>query len=341
MKPIELNYKMPAEWEKHEKTFISWPVKDSMVYPEDYEKVTQGYYDIIKAISEFEHVSVLVNTNEIEIVNRLLPKDNVEILPIDHNDAWLRDNGPTFILNDKGDFAGINWEFNAWGEKYSPWDLDNKVATKILTSLGIQQFDAPFVMEGGSFHVDGEGTLITTEECLLNKNRNPHLTKQIVEQYLHQYLNVSKVIWLKQGLSGDETDGHVDNVACFVSPGKVMIQVCDDEQDENYLRTKENLAILSNETDAKGRKIEIIPIQQPPRREKDGVRLTLSYLNFYFVNGGIILPVFGGNAIGTDQLALEKLKDLFPERRVHTVDGNSIISEGGNVHCTTQQMPSR
>lgn len=186
--------------------------------------------------------------------------------------------------------------------------------------------------------MDGEGTLLTTEECLLNPNRNPHQSKEQIEDYLKKYVNVEKVLWLKRGLSGDETDGHVDNIACFAAPGKILMQVCDNPEDDNYAITQENLTILRNKTDALGRELEIIPVQQPPRIIDKGKRLTLSYLNFYFVNGGIILPVFGGAAEETDGLAKKVLGETFPDKRIRTVDGMAIISEGGNVHCTTQQM---
>ncbi|GAE34500.1 agmatine deiminase family protein [Halalkalibacter akibai] len=338
MYPRELGFKMPAEWTTHQRTFISWPVKESMVYPDDYKIVWDGYTELVQAIAEFEPVTVIANPSDIEELKKLFATDRVDVLPIEHNDAWLRDNGPTFIQNDQGEIAGVNWVFNAWGEKYSPWTLDDQVAPKILEHYNIKQFDAQLVMEGGSFHVDGEGTLLTTEECLLNPNRNPDLTKELIEQYVKDYLNVEKVIWLNKGLSGDETDGHVDNVACFAAPGKVIIQVCHDPSDTNYQITQENLEILRNATDAQGRKLEIIEIEQPPAVYFEDSRLTLSYLNFYFVNGGIILPIFGGTAQETDQKAIDVLQATFPDRKIRTIDGMAIIKEGGNVHCTTQQM---
>ncbi len=341
MNPKDLNYTMPPEWGKHERTFISWPVQDSMCFPDNHESVCQGYAEIITAIAEFEPITVVVNPDELEQVERLVSGPNITLLPIEHSDAWLRDNGPTFVVNDEGALAGVNWSFNAWGGKYSPWDLDDKVAPQILEHLQVTRFDAPLVMEGGSIHTDGEGTLITTEECLLNTNRNPDLGRGDIEDYVRKYTGTESIIWLKRGLSGDETDGHVDNIACFAAPGKVIIQVCEDPQDENYEITQENLRILENARDAKGRELEIIKIQQPPRVDHDGSRLTLSYLNFYFVNGGIILPVFGGTAAETDKLAEEVLAGLFPERRIRTVNGMAVITEGGNVHCTTQQMPAR
>lgn len=312
-----------------------------MVFPDDYEAVSQGYAEIAKAIAEFEPVTLIVNPDDVEKVRAYFPDTpNVELLPIAHNDAWFRDNGPTFVLDGNGQLAGVNWRFNAWGGKYAPWDLDDSVAPQVLERYGVRRFDAPLVMEGGSLHVDGEGTLLTTEECLLNPNRNPDLSREQIEAYLKDYLNVSRIIWLKRGLDGDETDGHVDNIACFAAPGKVLIQVCDDPEDPNYAITQENLRILYDAKDAQGRHLEIIPIQQPPMATFDDTRLTLSYLNFYFVNGGIVLPVFGGTAATTDRLAAKVLQECFPDRRIRTVNGMAIIKEGGNVHCTTQQMPA-
>lgn len=342
MNPKDFNYKMPAEWMGHERTLLSWPVQVSMCYPEDYDTVCRGYAELVRAIAEFEPVTLVVNPEDLDNVKTLFvdTEQPVEFLPISHNDAWLRDNGPTFVVNDEGQAAGINWGFNAWGGKYTPWDLDDQVAPLILDKFKTRRFDAPLVMEGGSIHVDGEGTLLTTEECLLNPNRNPELGREEIEEILRNYLTIEKVIWLKRGLSGDETDGHVDNVACFAAPGKILIQVCSDPEDENYEITRENLSFLENATDAKGRPFEIIPIEQPPRVEVEGKRLTLSYLNFYFVNGGVILPVFGGTAEETDRMAEKVLRETFPERRIRTIDGMAIIKEGGNVHCTTQQMPS-
>ncbi|MBP1990622.1 agmatine deiminase family protein [Paenibacillus eucommiae] len=340
MNPRDLQYKMPAEWEAHERTFLSWPVQDSMCFPQDYDTVCAGYAELIRAIAEFEPVTVVVNPADLEQISALFNEDNVECLPIPHNDAWLRDNGPTFVVNEQGERAGINWRFNAWGGKYEPWDLDDAVAPSILQQLEMRRFDAPLVMEGGSLHVDGEGTLITTEECLLNKNRNPELDREQIEELVKQYVNVENIIWLKRGLAGDETDGHVDNIACFAAPGTIIVQVCEDPEDENYAITQDNLRTLSEAVDARGRKLELILIQQPPAAFHEGNRLTLSYLNFYFVNNGIILPVFGGAAEHTDLLAEQALSRAFPDRRVRTINGMAIIREGGNVHCTTQQLPA-
>lgn len=332
---------MPAEWTRHERTFMSWPVQESMVYPDDHECVCEGYAQVVRAIAEFEPVSVLVNEDDLALAQRHLDEPNIELIPIAHSDAWLRDNGPTFLVGPNGELAGVNWKFNAWGGKYAPWDLDDEVAPQILERMGVRRFDAPVVMEGGSIHVDGEGTLLTTEECLLNVNRNPELSRNQIEEILKQFVNIEKIIWLGRGLAGDETDGHVDNVACFAAPGKVIIQTCDDPSDENYEISQENLRTLREAVDAKGRKLEIVELPQPPKSMFEESRLTLSYLNFYFVNGGIILPVFGGAAEETDREAARILAETFPDRRIRTVDGMAIIKEGGNVHCTTQQMPAR
>lgn len=332
------NYMMPAEWEKHECTFMEWPVKESLVWPEDYKEVCSGYAEVAKAISEYEPIVVLVNEDTRDDAAKLCG-NQVKQLVIPHNDAWMRDNGPTFVWDDTHQLAGVNWKFNAWGEKYQPYDLDDEVAGKVLDYLHLPKLDVPIVLEGGSIHVDGEGTLITTEQCLLNPNRNPDLSRQQIETILKERLHISSIIWLKNGLFGDETDGHVDNIACFARPGAVILQVCDDPEDPNYLITEENRKILEQAVDATGRKLKIIEIKQPPIRYYKDQRLTLSYLNFYFVNGGIVLPVFGDDAEETDNMAEEVLQSTFPERRIRRVDGMPLIKEGGNVHCITQQMP--
>ncbi|HIW31357.1 MAG TPA: agmatine deiminase family protein [Candidatus Paenibacillus intestinavium] len=343
MDPRTEKFSMPAEWTSHECTFISWPIQSSMVYPETYADVCAAYAEIIIAMAEFEPVTVIVNGADEAAVRAQVGSGHnfaVDCLVIEHNDAWLRDNGPTFVTTADGKLAGVNWGFNAWGGKYTPWDLDDAVASQMIGHIGAIQFDAPLVMEGGSIHVDGEGTLLTTEECLLNVNRNPDLSREQIFELLKQYVNIEEVIWLKNGLSGDETDGHIDNIACFAAPGKVIMQVCYDPADDNYAITQENLQILRDAVDAQGRRLEIVEIEQPPAVYLEDSRLTLSYLNFYFVNGGIILPVFGGTAEETDRKAIEVLAGLYPDRRIRTINGMGVVGEGGNVHCTTQQLPS-
>lgn len=332
------DFYMPAEWEPHERTLMEWPVKSALIWPDNYERVCCGYAQVARSIARFEKVTMLVNEDTAEEAKVLCGKE-IDYMIIPHNDAWCRDNGPTFLLNKKKEISAVNWQFNAWGEKYSPYVLDNEVAPKLLKHWQIPYFDAPIVLEGGSIHVDGQGTLLTTEECLLNKKRNPHLTKDQIELELKRYLNVSRIIWLKRGLFGDETDGHIDNVACFVKPGVVLIQTCSDQTDPNFEISRENMGILKNSKDAQGRKLEIVEIPQPPARYFRGVRLTLSYINFYIVNGAIILPVFGREAEYTDEKAASILRGVFPDRQIVTVDGMALITEGGNVHCITQQVP--
>jgi len=333
------DYFMPAEWATHERTFIEWPVKEAMVWPGNYPEVCVGYGVVATSIAKFEPVTMIVN-KETQREAKELCGMGVEQLIIPHNDAWVRDNGPTFVMTKDNKISGVNWKFNAWGEKYKPYDLDDEVSPKILAHYHVPCINIPIVLEGGSIHVDGEGTLLTTEECLLNPNRNPHLTRKQIEEQVKKALKVSKIIWLKKGLFGDETDGHIDNIACFAKPGVVLLQTCYDQSDPNYKITQESLEVLRNSTDAKGRKLEIVEIPQPPKRLHEGIRLTLSYLNFYFVNNGIILPVFGGDAEETDQAAEKILQLVFPEKRMVSINTMSLIKEGGNIHCITQQMPS-
>ncbi|MEQ8200290.1 MAG: agmatine deiminase family protein [Syntrophomonadaceae bacterium] len=335
-----MRYRMPAEWTPHQRSFIAWPVQATMCYPQDYERVCRGFASIIEAVAEFEPVTVVVRLVDLDTASGYVGGDRVEFLVADHDDAWLRDNGPTFIVDDRGTIAGINWLFNAWGKKYPAWEKDDRLAAVILDAVKVPRFDAPLVMEGGSIHVDGEGTMLTTEECLLNPNRNPHLDRVRIEEYLGLYLGIDKVIWLKRGLSGDETDGHIDNLACWAGPGRVLLQVCDDPGDDNHAITVESREILRQASDARGRALDIIEIPQPPPLYHEGRRLTLSYLNFYFVNGGIILPIFGGEARSADIQAGQIFSRTFPGRRIRTVDGLAIVREGGNVHCMTQQMPA-
>lgn len=333
--PIELGFKMPPEWAGHQRTFMEWPVKEAE-WPEPFEAVLPAFAAVVKAIARFEPVTVLANPHLTQEAARFCGP-NIQILPMEHNDSWMRDNGPTFLINKLGELAGVNWIFSAWGGKF-PFKLDNLVAPKLLEYYQMPCFNAPLVMEGGSFHVDGEGALLTTAECLLNSNRNPHLKLEEIEAYLKKYLNITKTIWLNHGWIGDDTDGHVDNIACFAKPGIIITQVCNDPGDPNYEISQENLEILKTATDAKGRSFKIIEIEQPPAAYYAGLRLTLSYLNFYFVNAGIILPIFGNEA--SDRAAFAILKKIFPERKIVTIDGLTIARGGGNVHCLTQQMPA-
>lgn len=330
--------RMPAEWEKHERTLIQWPVARSLTHPENREEVCTGYAAAARAAAEFEPVTVVAEKETAAEAARLCGP-GAEIFPFPHSDGWARDSCPTVVEQD-GARCGVRWRFNAWGGKYAPWEPDHEAARAVLEHLGLPRLDAPIVLEGGSIHTDGEGTLLTTAQCLLNPNRNPGLSKEELENVLRRFLGVSKIIWLGRGLDGDETDGHVDNVACFARPGAVLMQACNDPDDPNFEITRENREILRSARDARGRAPELVELPQPPARFHGGARLTLSYLNFYLVNGGLILPVFGGDAEEMDGTARETLQRVFPERRIVTVDGMRLVKEGGNVHCITQQIPA-
>ncbi len=300
-------------------------------------------------------VSITISSR---IARQLLPS-SVRVLELSSNDAWMRDCGPTFVVNDAGELRLVDWKFNAWGGLYDglyfPWDKDEMVPRKIAEIEQVGRYQAPIVMEGGSFHVDGEGTVITTEECLLSPGRNPELSREEIEHYLREYLNVDKIIWLARGMDPDETNGHVDDVACFVAPGVVLAAVTDDKEDWRFELLEDNLALLEHATDARGRPLRVETIPMPaisayteeevsgidcaegsiPRRAGD--ETAASYLNFLIVNGGVVMPVFDDP---NDELAKSKLEEVFPGRTVVTVPGREIVLGGGNVHCITQQQPA-
>ena len=360
---------MPAEWEPRELTLMSWPVR-AETWLEGLAGANDGYSEVANAISAFERL-VMVARHQPDADGRVpfaeakqrLSSD-IELWDFPHDDSWLRDNGPTFVLGASGERAGCTWRFNAWGKKYQPFDADQALAPRILERLGVRRIDAPFVLEGGSIHSDGEGTILTTRECLLNPNRNPDLTQADIEGYLRAYLDAKSFIWLDRGLYGDETDGHVDNLACFVRPGLIAMQVprlwhdrthdqardnrspalpASSRQAPDERACADNLEILATARDALGRKPEVVTIEAPPARTCRGETLTLSYINFYPVTGGLIVPVFGrdGDAESkkADDRALGILGELYPGRKMHPVDGMRIIKGGGNVHCITQQVP--
>lgn len=289
---------------------------------------------------------------------------NVEIFQAETNDAWARDIAPTFVKNEgTGDVRGVNWQFNAWGGDvdglYADWKKDDEFATFFTEKYGYDCYDAtPFVLEGGSVHSDGEGTAMVTESCLLSKGRNPALTKAQIEENLKKYLGVEKVLWLPRGIYNDETNEHVDNVCAFIRPAEVVLAWTDDETDPQYPLSQADYEYLCAQTDAKGRKITVhkLPVPDIPVRvtEEDlkgyefedgedereiGERLAASYVNFYFSNGGVVLPVFGGENEKSDQRAVEIMKKLLPDREIYPVYARDILTGGGNIHCITQQIP--
>ena len=355
--PKQDGYRMPGEFEAHRGVYILWPQR-----PDNWRNggkpAQKQFVDVATAISEFEHVTVGVNDDQYENARKLLP-DQVEVVEISNNDSWIRDCGATFVKNDQGGLRAVDWTFNAWGGLfdglYFPWDKDDRVAQKMAEMEHVDRYRLnDFVLEGGSIHVDGEGTLITTEECLLSEGRNPQLSKEQIEEVLKEHLNLEKIIWLHKGIYLDETNGHVDNIANFVAPGHVVLAWTDDQNDPQYEISRENLEILEQATDAKGRKLKITKLYLPKpititKEESEGVdaiegvqprtegeRLAASYVNYYTANGGIVFPIFNDP---NDEKARETLQSLYPDRKIVGVPAREILLGGGNIHCITQQVP--
>ena len=333
--PASENYYMPPEWHPHTRCWMAYPC-----HPDSWrfglEVARAAFVRVAHAIARFEPVTVVVPPEEMPHARELFG-DKIELLALPLSDSWTRDTAPTFVIDGKGNIAGVDWQFNAWGGNYADYHADAKLAEGILNATQIRRFAAPFILEGGSIHTDGEGTLLTSEECLLNSNRNPHLSREQIEANLRDYLGVQKIVWLGNGLQDDETDGHVDNIACFSKPGTVLAITTNDPEDSNYKALQDNLSRLRAETDAQGRKFEILEIEQPARRDAFGERLAMSYINFYIANGGIVVPVFDDPM---DEVALETLRKAFPNHEVVGVNGMDIIYGGGCIHCITQQQPT-
>lgn len=351
-------FRMPAEWEPHTQTWMVWPER-----PDNWRlggKPAQAAFSAVaEAIARFEPVTVCVSTAQFENARARL-SDAIRVIEISNDDAWVRDTGPTFVVDDQSGVRGVDWTFNAWGGLdgglYFPWLRDDQVAAKILQVERCDRYRTEgFVLEGGSIHVDGEGTLITTEECLLNRNRNPHLSREEIEQVLREHLAVDSVIWLPDGLYNDETNGHVDNFCCYVRPGEVLLAWTDDANDPNYPRCQAAMRVLEQARDAKGRQLVVhkMPIPGPLHateeecagvdlvegsQERDpSIRLAGSYVNFLIVNGGIVAPSFDDPK---DAEAKAILQRVFPEHEVVMVPGREILLGGGNIHCITQQQPT-
>ncbi|WP_419421178.1 agmatine deiminase family protein [Legionella sp. D16C41] len=333
--PKQLGFKMPPEWYPHTACWMAWPCHIETWTNINLDKARLAYSRVANAIAEFEPVIMLVNPNDKANAEQLCG-NNVQIRTLDLNDSWTRDTGPTFLLNDTRDLAGVDWIHNAWGNNYADCSLDDKIASAIITAVEAKYFKAPLVMEGGSFHVDGEGTVLTTKECLLNPNRNPNLSQEQIENYLHDYLGTQKVIWLNKGLIGDETDGHIDEIACFIAPGKVLCLITD-KHDENYERLQENYEILKTTVDAAGRYLEVITVEQPPATYINNERLTLSYINFYLANQGIVMPAFGYEKY--DLAARQIMQNCFPNHAIKQIEALDVFAGGGGIHCITQQQP--
>lgn len=357
--PKNDGFRMPAEFEEHSGTYIIWPER-----PDNWRnggKPAQHVFaKVANTIGKYEPITVCVSSAQYSNARNML-SSYVKVVEMSNNDSWIRDCGATFVVNDKGDVRAVDWKFNAWGGLvdglYFPWDQDDMIALKMseLEQTDRYRLD-DFVLEGGSIHVDGEGTVMTTEECLLSAGRNPQMTKEEISKTLCDYLNCSKVLWLPKGIYNDETNGHVDNICNFVRPGVVALAWTDDMSDPQYAISKAAYDYLSSETDAKGRKIEIHKIYVPkpilitkeeslgvdavdgtlPRQEGD--RMAASYVNYYTGNGFIALPIFNDP---NDELAIKKMQELYPNRVIEPIYAREILLGGGNIHCITQQVPKK
>ena len=362
MKRLESNpkqdgFRMPGEFERHSGTYMIWPER-----PDNWRlgaKPAQHVFTkVANAIGKYEPITMVVSRAQYDNARNMLA-DYVKVVEMSNDDSWMRDCGATFVIDDKGGKRAIDWKFNAWGGLvdglYFPWDQDDKVAMKMSELEQVDRYRLDdFVLEGGSIHVDGEGTVMTTEECLLSEGRNSHLTKEEIEKVLCDYLNCSKVLWIPKGIYNDETNGHVDNICNFVKPGVVVLAWTDDVNDPQYAISKAAYDYLSSETDAKGRKLEIHKLYVPspilitreeslgvdavdgtlPRQEGD--RLAASYANYYTGNGFVALPVFNDP---NDKKAIDLLASLYPDRDIVPIYAREILLGGGNIHCITQQVP--
>lgn len=332
--PAEDGLSMPAEWTPHDGCYISWPVNEEVWFG-FIDEVRLAYSKVIKAINQFEPVTVLADPST-AIGARTAIGSDIELIEIPLDDAWIRDNGPIFVTSEEKETAAVQFGHNGWGGRYLPFDKDAKVPSTLAKRLKMRCYKAPMILEGGSICVDGEGTLLTTESCLLNPNRNPQLTGQNIEDVLKDYLGAKKILWLKQGLNKSMVDGHIDGIAAFVRPSTVLLAQTDDTSNPNHKSMRENKEHLSTLTDAKGRSIEIIDFPMPTRVELKGKRLASCYANFYIANRGIVAPVFGEK---NDEIALEILKNVFPKHEVVGIRSEYIALGGGDVHCITQQKP--
>ncbi|MBP5596868.1 MAG: agmatine deiminase [Pseudobutyrivibrio sp.] len=357
--PRNDKFHMPAEYDSHRGCIMIWPVRPGS-WPYEGREAKKVFTEVATAISESEKLWMLADEEHIHQVEEAFSdNDNVIPLQIPTDDAWARDVGPTFVV-DGSSIRGIDWQFNAWGGDfdglYASWERDDRAASAICQALDVDVYDAhPFVLEGGSIHSDGEGTIFVTEACLLSKGRNPKMTKEEITEKLCEYLGATKVIWLPSGIYNDETNEHVDNVCAFTGPAEVVLAWTDDKSDPQYQMSKACLDVLEQEVDAKGRRFIVhkLPIPKSPvciteeelqgyefEEGEDvrevGERLAASYVNFYISNGGVIVPQFGDE---NDKVALNILGELFPTRKLYPIYARAIIVGGGNIHCITQQVP--
>jgi agmatine deiminase len=323
-------FRMPAEWEPHEACLMEWPTRTRAdLWADRFDEATVDYAAVANAIAAFEPVVMVCDPDQRQEA-RGRCADGVEILPLPIDDSWMRDNGPIFVRDAEGRVALVHFRFNSWGEKYLPYDRDAEVPRLLASHLGMRRYEAPFVLEGGSFFVDGEGTLLTTEQCLLHPNRNPQLTRAEIEEGLREFLGVETIVWLGRGHSSDrDTDGHIDGIVIYTGPATVALLAPEDPTDPDHESGRENLDRLQAARDARGRTFEVIPFETT----SPGV---VPYLNVYLANGGAIVPVADRPE---DEEALERIGKLLPDREVVPVPGSVLTFGGGGPHCITQQLP--
>jgi len=325
---------MPAEWEEHEATWMVWPCKPGVW--RGLEKPRCAYADVARAISKFEPVYMMCRPELLQDA-RYYCGDFTTLVPMDARDSWARDSAPTFVVDGKGGVAGIDWIFTDWGHM-ARYDgkYDEPMGLHVLEHLNMRRYPAPFIAEGGAIHTDGEGTLLTTEQVQLDPRRNAGFSKNDFETLYSAYLGIDKVIWLGNGLEDDQTNGHVDILACFARPGTVMVHDCTDQDNANYEVSQDAIKRLEASTDAKGRSFEIIRLPEPSPRYIEDWRMDLSYINFYFCNGGIVMSSFDDPM---DEVAYSIVRETFPDYEVVQVPSVDIFAGGGGIHCITQQQP--
>jgi agmatine deiminase len=337
--PSALGYRMPAEWEPHASTWLAWPHKLES-WPGKFEPIPPIFARFVKTLAKFERVNVLAGGDAVMAQARSMVGSvpNVTLHDIPTNDAWTRDHGPTFLVGPPGSPPVlIDWQYNAWGGKYPPFDLDNEVPRRIAEVTDRQRFTPGIIMEGGAIDTNGRGTFLTTEQCLLNPNRNPNLSRADLEKYLADYLGAKKVLWLGEGIEGDDTDGHIDELARFVGARTVVAALEEDPTDANYKPLRENLARLKHMTDEDDRPLEIIPLPMPRPMHHEDQRIPGSYCNFYIANGIVVVPEFDDPA---DARVNETLAKLMPDREIAPIPARDLFWGLGAFHCMTQQEPA-
>ena len=331
---------MPAEWEPHFATWLSWPRREGISFPDSFDRVMPTLRAMVEALVESEQVCINVcnGAHEAEARSVLggLPMECITFHRIPTNEPWCRDHGPIFLTRDADPkLTIVDWDYNAWGNKYPPFDFDDVVPTRVGEILDVPVFYPGMILEGGSIEVNGAGALLTTESCLLNPNRNPQCSREQIEQQLRDYLGAGEILWLGPGIAGDDTDGHIDDLARFVSERTVVAVVEENRDDENYKPLQENLVGL-REMHTGQRKIDIVTLPMPKKIVRDGLRLPASYANFYIANTCLLVPTF---ADPNDEAALSILGELFPTRHVIGIDCRELIWGLGTFHCLTQQQP--